>query len=313
MSKKRIPRLILAPMEGVMDVVMRDLLTHLGGVDLCVSEFIRVTYLVPPIKVIRKIIPEMDNDWKTSAGTPVMPQILGSDINTMAITAKQLIDMGAPGVDINFGCPAKTVNRHDGGASLLRKPKTLLAVLESVKAALPEHRVTAKIRLGWDDPQEVFAIIQEIKKVGLDWLTVHARTKCEGYKPPAHWNLLKDIREQMSIPVIANGDIFTVSDYIKCKKITGCDSFMIGRGMMQTPNLIQSIKNFESNSTTGVPLDPMKFIKHFIELSHEYYAGSKFNIGRLKQLARYMANSNRECAEYFDRIKRATDLSEVLV
>src|SRR5262245_29577477 len=120
---KPFPRLVLAPMEGVTDAPMRALLTAIGGIDWCVSEFLRISENVPPPRVFARYVPESGLGWRTAAGTPVVPQLLGGDALKLAEAADVLVRLGAPEVDLNFGCPAKTVNRHDGGATLLQYPE----------------------------------------------------------------------------------------------------------------------------------------------------------------------------------------------
>ena len=114
--------LLLAPMEGLLDFVLRDVLTRVGGVDRCVSEFIRITGSLLPDKVYLRTMPELRNGSCTAAGTPVRAQLLGSDAASMAANAAQLAALSPEGIDLNFGCPAKVVNRHGGGAALLQDP-----------------------------------------------------------------------------------------------------------------------------------------------------------------------------------------------
>ncbi|MGB1142639.1 MAG: tRNA-dihydrouridine synthase, partial [Halioglobus sp.] len=116
-------RLLLAPMEGVVDYTMRELLTSLGGVDRCVTEFLRVSERLLPPRVFRRICPELEHGGQTSSGVPVYLQILGGDPVVVAENAARGAEMGAPGIDLNFDCPAKTVNRNKGGSVLLREPR----------------------------------------------------------------------------------------------------------------------------------------------------------------------------------------------
>ena len=133
-------RVILAPMEGVVDWVMRDVLTRIGGIDLCVTEFIRVTDQLLPTHAIQKDCPELLNaSCRTNSGTPVLVQLLGGKPEWMAQNAALAIELGAPGIDINFGCPAKTVNRHDGGAALLKDPRRIFDVVSAVRSAVPAN------------------------------------------------------------------------------------------------------------------------------------------------------------------------------
>ena len=108
--------ILLAPMEGLLDCVLRDVLTRVGGVDLCVSEFIRVTGTLLPERAFRRIVPELDNGGRTAAGVAVRAQLMGSDPQCLAENAARLAGLGPAGIDLNFGCPAKVVNRHGGGA-----------------------------------------------------------------------------------------------------------------------------------------------------------------------------------------------------
>ena len=145
-------QILLAPMEGLLDAPLRDILTRAGGVDRCVSEFIRVTERVLPERAFRRIMPELNFGGLTPAGVPVRGQLLGSDPACMAGNAVRLAEMGSPGIDLNFGCPAKVVNRHGGGASLLQDPQDVYNVVKAVREAVPSHIVvSAKMRLGFHD------------------------------------------------------------------------------------------------------------------------------------------------------------------
>src|SRR6218665_2462023 len=144
--------ILLAPMEGVLDFVLRDILTRVGGIDRCVSEFIRVTNTLLPDRAFIRIVPELLNGGRTFAGTPVRAQLLGSDPNCLAENAAKLAALGPDGIDLNFGCPAKVVNRHGGGAALLEVPELLTQIVGAVRRAVPAHMpVSAKMRLGFND------------------------------------------------------------------------------------------------------------------------------------------------------------------
>ena len=145
-------RLILAPMEGVLDHLMRDLLTRINPFDLCVTEFIRVVDMRLPPRVFHRLCPELQQGCKTPVGTPVRVQLLGQDENWLAENADQACLLGGQGIDLNFGCPAKTVNKSRGGAALLADSEQLYRIAKAVRAAVPAHLpVSAKIRLGLGD------------------------------------------------------------------------------------------------------------------------------------------------------------------
>lgn len=252
-------QITLAPMEGVMDHHMRQLLTAIGGYDLCITEFIRVVDLKLPAKVYRRLSPELYNGSKTASGTPVRIQLLGQNPHCLAENADKAISIGSDGIDLNFGCPAKTVNKSKGGAVLLKSPETLYEIVKEVRKAVPAfHTLSAKIRLGYEDKSLAIENAQAIAAAGADELTVHARTKVEGYRPPAHWHWIAKIKDSITIPVIANGDIFSVDDARRCMEISGCERLMIGRGALATPNLAQAIKGLESPNSWLEILDIME-------------------------------------------------------
>lgn len=299
----------MAPMEGVVDPLLRELVSQLGGVDLCATEFIRVTHQLLPAKVFYHYCPELKTDSKTLSGTPVMVQLLGSDTQLMAENAQQAVELGAFGIDLNFGCPAKSVNHHDGGATLLKNPKRVQAVVSAVRKAVPPHiAVSAKVRLGFDHKLNANDIALAAENGGASWLTVHARTKAEGYRPPAHWEYISQMREAVKIPVIANGDIWSVSDYSRCRDISGCEHVMMGRGLIANPGLALEAKK----------LSPLKkwpewkdFLINYILRSQEQVSTSAA-VCRSKQQLRIMGQTYPEARWLFDRIKTCQALPEIL-
>lgn len=230
-------------MEGLADCVLRDVLTRLGGYDGAVSEFVRVSGSLLPPRSFRRICPELDNASRTMAGTPVVVQLLGSDPACMAENAAQLATLSPAGIDLNFGCPAPKVNRHGGGAMLLDDPDQLGLIAAAVRQAVPSViPVSAKMRLGVRDAGKALACARALEAGGVSSLVVHARTKEEGYRPPAHWPWVARIREAVRVPVIANGEVWTTEDYAQCRAVTGCDDVMIGRGAVSDPFLARRIK-----------------------------------------------------------------------
>ena len=230
-------------MEGLLDFVLRDILTRVGGVDRCVSEFIRVTNTVLPDRVYHRVVPELLNKGLTLSGVPVRPQLLGSDPSCMADNAASLARLNPPGIDLNFGCPAKVVNRHGGGAALLDEPELVAKIVAAVRRAVPSNiPVSAKMRLGFNDDSRAEECAIAIAQSGANELVVHARTKADGYRPPAYWARIADICAVVDIHVIANGEIWTVDDAKRCQALSGCDTLMIGRGMVQNPDLANDIK-----------------------------------------------------------------------
>ncbi len=304
----------LAPMEGVVDVYMRDLLTRLGGIDLCVSEFVRVSQNLYPASVFYQYCPELKSGGKTAAGIPVHVQLMGGEASVMAENAAFVAALGAPGIDINFGCPAKTVNRRDAGATLLQWPERLHDIVAKVRQAVPAHiPVSAKMRLGFSEKSLALENAHAIADAGASKLTVHARTKLEGYRAPAHWQYLHPIREALDIPVVANGEIWTVSDFNKCREMSGCQHVMIGRGIIARPSLAVEITAFRKQATQDSRFDWARIL----QLMTEYHDGLKAmanetrQAGRLKQWIKLLGRTYQESKDLFSDIKRLRDPGEI--
>lgn len=238
------PQVALAPMEGVLEVTARRLITEQGAWDFCVTEFVRVSHERLPPKVFHRICPELSQAAVTDSGVPVHLQLLGSDPESMARNALVAAKAGAQVVDLNFGCPAKIVNRHGGGARLLTEPDRVAAVTAAVVKALQPLAipVTAKMRLGYEDAELALENALALEAAGATQLVVHARTKTQGYKPPAHWEKIAALAEQLTIPVLANGEIWTLADYQRCVAASGVQDVMLGRTALADPWLAAQIK-----------------------------------------------------------------------
>lgn len=285
--------LVLAPMEGVMDAPMRALIADLGGFDYGVSEFVRVGQGVVTAQQILHEIPDLNGPVFKSAGTarfPLQLQLLGDSPELMAGSAVEGCIAGARAIDINFGCPAPTILRRSGGASLLRTPCAITEIVQAVRKALPPIiPVSAKVRLGWEDPGEVDVIARAVEDGGANWITIHARTKQEGYRPGVHWDAVARVKSRLSIPVIANGDLFTPEDVARCADETGCNHFMIGRGILKNPFLAHDIRASRSLPAlrTDIPelhSDRLRMgIERYAILTRDQAANTGFIPSRVKQ------------------------------
>ena len=298
-------RLLLAPMEGLLDHSLRDVLTRAGGVDRCVSEFIRVTDQLLPARVFMRLMPELAHGSRTPAGTPVRAQLLGSDAACLAENAAVLAGLGAEGIDLNFGCPAPTVNRHRGGAVLLDEPELVGAIVAAVRRAVPAALpVSAKMRLGHRDEALMLDNARAIEAAGACELVVHARTKLHGYRPPAYWEHIAAIREALRIPVIANGEIWTADDARRCLEISGCDALMLGRGMVADPGLALAIRS---------PHEPALAWRALLPLVAQYWHNitatvqPKHRAGRLKQWLNLLRRRHPEAQLAFDAVRTIED------
>lgn len=241
------PRLLLAPMEGLVDAVMRDVLTRATSYDWCVTEFVRVSNTVLPSRVYTRVAPELLTGARTHGGTPVRVQLLGSDPERMGACAAKLACLQPAGIDLNFGCPAPMVNRHGGGSVLLDEPERLFHIVQAVRTGISGRApLTAKMRLGVRDTHRAIEAAQALADGGAELLVVHARTKEEGYRPPAHWPWIARIAEAVKIPVVANGEVWTVEDYRRCVAESACRQLMLGRGAVADPFLAERIRASEA-------------------------------------------------------------------
>lgn len=306
-------KLFLAPMEGVTDWAMRDLLTEVGGIDQCVTEFLRVTDNLHSDPVFFKNCPELLTGSRTRNGTPVFVQLLGGKVEPLAMNAQRAAELGALGIDLNFGCPAKTVNRNDGGASLLRHTDRIYNIVKAVREAVPvDIPVTAKIRLGFDDPSACIANAQAVEAAGANWLTVHCRTKTDGYKPPAYWEWIAKIKEHSKIKIVTNGEIWTLEDFKKCHETAETEDYMIGRASLRNPFLFNSIKTY-MKTTNEVKIPTYNEIKvlipNFFDASSQYMS-PPFAVARTKGWLKQLAFTAPEFNDLFEQIKTVTKPSE---
>ncbi|GLP96912.1 tRNA dihydrouridine(16) synthase DusC [Paraferrimonas sedimenticola] len=294
-------RLILAPMQGVLDHLMRELLTQINPYDLCVTEFVRVSDGLLPERSFFKLCPELKNGCVTSSGTTVRVQLLGQDPAKMAANAKRAIELGSPGVDLNFGCPAKLVNRSKGGAVLLKEPHSVFEVVDAVRQAVPSDLpVTAKMRLGWDSTQQAVDIAGLIQQAGASELAVHGRTKEDGYrKGTVDWQRIGDINRALDINVVANGDIVDWASAQACLEATGCSDLMVGRGALNRPNLGAMVKQ----QTPSLAWEEVvELLQRYSHLEMEGDKGLYF-ANRVKQWFTYLVKSYPEARDMFDQIK----------
>lgn len=297
--------ILLAPMEGLLDHVLRDVLTQVGGVDRCVSEFIRVTDQLLPSRVFTRIVPELKNGGRTRSGVPVHPQLLGSDVNCLAENAARLAELAPEGIDLNFGCPAKCVNRHRGGAVLLDEPELIHAIVAAVRRAVPAGvMVSAKMRLGYHDDSRTLDCARAIADGGAAEVVVHARTKADGYKPPAYWERIAAVREAVAITVIANGEIWTAEHAALARQRSGCEHLMLGRGMVADPGLALRVRGERDAALPWAQLLPL--MQDFFDQVRASVA-PRHQGGRLKQWLHYLRRVYPEAVMAYDELRVVND------
>ncbi len=305
-------RILLAPMEGVIDAPMRRLLTAIGGYDACVTEFLRLSDGELPERTYHKHCPELAQGSRTSGGTPVILQLLGSEPELLAVSAARAVSLGATAIDLNFGCPSRFVNRKQGGAALLKAPQRMAQIVAVVRTALPAKiPVSAKMRLGYDTPDRAADIALALEQAGADFITVHARTRDDGYRAPARWEQLRPIREALKIPLIANGDINSVEDWLRCHEISGCEHLMLGRGALMQPDLALQLRAWHQ----GDAIEAMQWrdIQPLLPRLLEHYTpGTRGLSARLKQWLGMLRHRHTGADEAFLDIRPLRDLDSIL-
>ena len=235
-SETKFP-LYLAPMARFTDTVFRQMCKEQGA-DVMVTEFVQAD----------AIIRGDDRLWETvdftEAQRPMGVQIFGSNPDSMAKAAKLIYEKIQPDfIDINFGCPADRVICMDAGSSVLRNPKKLALITHKVVAAVTEIPVTVKIRIGWDETSvNALEIGKLVESVGAKALTIHGRTKVQGYRGDANWEVISEVADSIKIPVIGNGSITSASEVIQIKNHTNCAGIMIGRAALGYPWIFRDIK-----------------------------------------------------------------------
>lgn len=298
-NKQGAPYLLLAPMEGVGDRAFRRAMAAVGGFDEACTEFMRVPTNAHVVSLAKRYIATETHP------IPQAAQIMGSDPELMADMTREVVKRGAPRVDLNCGCPSNTVTGKGSGSSLLKEPDHLYRVAKAMVDAV-EVPVTAKLRSGFDDTSLFKENLLAAQASGIRFLTLHPRTKVDGYGPPARWDLIAEAKQLLTIPVVGNGDILTVQDALNMLNQTKCDALMIGRGSVTNPLIFHEIKAHFA----GVPFQPdwekvMLFIRTFIEeIPPEMLERGKLN--KIKQLFGFLFKGNIQLLETRKRILTST-------
>lgn len=302
-------RVLLAPMEGVLDSLVRELLTEVNDYDLCITEFVRVVDQLLPAKVFHRLCPELHNNSRTPSGTRVRIQLLGQYPQWLAENAARAVELGSFGVDLNCGCPSKLVNGSGGGATLLKDPELIYRGAKAMREAVPDHLpVTVKVRLGWDNSDRQFEIADAVQQAGASELAVHGRTKEQGYKAEhINWQAIGEIRQRLTIPVIANGEIWDWQSAQDCMAISGCDAVMIGRGALNIPNLSRVVKYNEPRMPWP---DVVMLLQKYTRLEKQGDTGL-YHVARIKQWLGYLRKEYSEATALFQEIRTLNNSPDI--
>ena len=230
-------RVLQSPLSGVTDMVFRRFVRRYAPHSMMYTEMVNATGL-HYVKELPKLM-EVDR-----AETPISIQLFDCRPDFLAEAAQRAVAEGADTVDLNMGCPVNKITRNGGGSSLLRQPELAEAIVRSVVAAV-DVPVTVKTRIGWSETEiNILDFAKRMEDAGAKMLTVHGRTRAQGYHGPAKWEWIRKVKEVLQIPVIANGDIFSAEAAIKCLAYTGADGVMCSRGTLGYPFLVGEVDHF---------------------------------------------------------------------
>jgi tRNA-dihydrouridine synthase B len=279
------PPTFLSPMAGLTDSVFRRLIKRLGGCGLVMTEFASAEGLTRNSVKGRRMLYYHEEE------RPITAQLFGSDTMRLAEATRMVEDLGFDSVDLNLGCPAKKVVKACGGSALLRDLKLLETLLKTVRAAtsLP---FTIKIRAGWSETEIVSVQVGKMaEELGVNAITLHPRTRVQGFAGKANWSLIAELKSQLKIPVIGNGDIVTPEDGFRMKDETGCDGIMIGRGALSNPWIFRQMEEIRTGETLTHPgvFDKYCLIKDYFQLLFEEQTPGA--IGKMKQFASWFTHA----------------------
>ena len=284
-SETGCPRLFLAPMEGLGDVCFRKAMARIGGFDEACTEFIRVPRNACIPSLLKRYNPH------DTAPIPQAVQVMGENPSLMAEMTLALEKRGGHRVDLNCGCPSNKVVGKGAGSSLLATPERLHDIAKAMVDAV-DIPVTAKLRSGYTDISLFRENLLAAQESGISFLTLHPRTKLDGYTPPARWDLIAEAKEILDIPVVGSGDILTVSDARRMLEQTKCDGLMIGRGAVTNPWIFHEIlSDFNKTPSPKNWADSELFIRYFSDLMIPGFK-ERNRINKLKQLINYLFRDN---------------------
>ena len=282
---KGCPYLILAPMEGVGDRCFRIAMASIGGFDEAVTDFLRVPANAHVESLARRY------DAAETLPIPLAVQLMGSDPFLMAAMAKQMEMKQAPRIDLNCGCPSNTVTGKGAGSSLLKDPSFLYENAKAMVQAVSTP-VTLKMRSGYADTSLFRENLFAAQESGVRYITIHPRTKVDGYGPPAKWEYIAEAKSLLQIPVVGNGDILNIQDALNMVAQTGCDALMIGRGSVINPFIFHQIRSYFHGDEY---LPCWKDVLSFFAVSVRQMADEvpiKAKVIKLKQLMSFQFKAN---------------------
>jgi tRNA-dihydrouridine synthase B len=301
------PPLVLSPMAGVTDISFRRLLKRRGGIGLTVSEFISVEGLTRANPKSKRQMRFFEEE------RPFAVQIFGGQPERMRMAAEMAEEVGADILDINCGCPAPKVVKHGGGSGLLRDYERLEKILKEIKKAITIP-LTIKIRAGfYDHTINAVETAKLAEACGVEHIALHGRTKEQGYKGRANWDLVKQIKETVSVPVSGSGDVVSVEDALARWRETNCDGILIGRGAMANPWIFRQVEDALAGREIFQPTleDKRAALLEYFEMLRDDMPEIPA-IGKMKQLAGQFTRGLQGGALFRTTIYHSHSVTEIL-
>jgi tRNA-dihydrouridine synthase B len=301
------PPLVLSPMAGVTDISFRRLLKQRGGVGLTVSEFISVEGLTRNNPKSKRQMRFYENE------RPFAVQIFGGQPERMRMAAEMAEEIGADILDVNCGCPAPKVVKHGGGSGLLRDHPRLETILKEIKRAITIP-MTVKIRAGYyDHTINAVDTAKLAEACGAEHIALHGRTKEQGYRGLANWDLVKEIKDAVSVPVSGSGDVTTIQQAFDRFRETGCGGVLIGRGAMANPWIFRQIEDAMHGREPFQPTleDKRAVLLEYFDMLREDMP-QLAAIGRMKQLAGQFTRGLKGGALFRTALYHSHSVEEIL-
>lgn len=279
------PATFLSPMAGLTDSVFRRLIKRLGGCGLVMTEFTSAEGLTRHSVKSKRMLFYHEEE------RPITAQLFGAEPYRLAEATRMVEDLGFDAIDLNLGCPAKKVVKSCGGSALLRDRKLLEVILRTIRSATPIP-FTIKIRSGWSDSEIVALEVGKMAEdLGVEAITLHPRTRIQGFSGKADWSVITSLKAYLKIPVIGNGDIVTPNNAFQMRDRTKCDGIMVGRGALTNPWIFRQISEIERGLRMTQPDISAKYalIKNYFSLLFEEETPGA--IGKMKQFASWFTHA----------------------